>query len=246
MGIHGSVVLAASSLKIPWAQTPTYNTLMSVAAGVGLLLIVALGRELYLNRPIIAEGWAVAFGVLGLLLTITGAHMTLTWPLASIAPFDNIIFGEPALAFGVIQLAMALVLWSHRGALGGRTEGAAADGRLHYVRRVATPLSVFAAGLGLGMFGIAAAGWRFTLFAAPPQEPISGNFANHPLLEATFVSGLYVLVGVGAVLLPFVLIWLHRRLVFIVGICWTLAGLAFTFFGALNYYTHIGLIIHTS
>lgn len=27
---------------------------------------------------------------------------------------------------------------------------------------------------------------------------------------------------------------------------WTLAGLAFTGFGALNYFTHIGLIIHTS
>jgi hypothetical protein len=31
-----------------------------------------------------------------------------------------------------------------------------------------------------------------------------------------------------------------------IGACWTIAGLAFTGFGALNYFTHIGLIINTS
>lgn len=231
-------------LKVPWAQTPMYNTLMAVAVGIGLLLLVALGRELYLRRPIVAEGWALAFGVIGTLLTITGAHMTLTWPLSSIAPFDNIIFGEPSLAFGVILLGAALVLWSQRVLLSGPDDSDGA--RRTFVRRLTAPISVFAAGLGLGLFGIAAAGWRYTLFAAPPQEPISGNFANHPLLEATFISGLYVLVGVGALLLPFALIRNRRSVVITIGVCWTLAGLAFTAFGALNYFTHIGLIIHTS
>lgn len=238
-------LLAAAALKVPWSRTPMFNTLMSVAAGVGLLLIVALGREIYLRRPILAEGWSIAFGVLGVLLTITGADMTLTWPLSSIAPFDNIIFGEPSLAFGVILLGMAVVLWSQRALLAAESESAPGD-RLLHVRRLSAPISVFAGGLGLAMFGIAAAGWRFTLFAAPTQEPISGNFANHPLLEATFISGLYLLVGVGAVLLPAVLYKMRRNLVMAIGICWTLAGLAFTLFGALNYFTHIGLIIHTS
>lgn len=61
---------------------PTHNTIMAVAAGVGLLLGVALGREL-LRRPQEAvEGWTLAFGVPGTVLTTTGLHMTLTWPLA--------------------------------------------------------------------------------------------------------------------------------------------------------------------
>jgi hypothetical protein len=38
---------------------------MSVAAGVALLLLVALGRQLYLRRTIAPEGWSLAFGVLG-------------------------------------------------------------------------------------------------------------------------------------------------------------------------------------
>jgi uncharacterized membrane protein len=238
-------LLGAAQLKVPWAQTPMYNTLMSVAAGIGLLLVVALGRQFYLRRPIVAEGWSAAFAVLGLLLTITGAHMSLTWPLSSIAPFDNIIFGEPSLAFGVILLAAAAVLWSRRVVLAADSDDAAGD-RLLFVRRLSSPLSVFAAGLGLGLFGIAAAGWRYTLFAAPPQEPISGSFANHPLLEATFISGLYLLVGIGAVLLPIVLLKMIKPLILAIGACWTVAGLAFTLFGALNYFTHIGLIIHTS
>ena len=240
-----ATVLAAASLKVPWAHTPMFNTLMSLSAGIGLLLIVALGRQLYLRRPILAEGWSVAFAVLGILLTITGTDMTLTWPLSSIAPFDNIIFGEPSLAFGVILLGIAVLLWSQRAQLAVEGDHAL-DERLVLVRRLSAPLSVFAGGLGLAMFAIAAAGWRFTLFAAPPQEPISGNFANHPLIEATFISGLYLLVGIGAVLLPAVIHRTRRVLVIAIGICWTLAGLAFTLFGALNYFTHIGLIIHTS
>jgi uncharacterized membrane protein len=245
MLLAGQALVVEAALKVPWAQTPMYNTIMSVAAGVGLLLVVALGRELYLHRSVVAEAWALAFGVLGFLLTITGAHMSFTWPLSSIAPFDNIIFGEPSLAFGVMLVAAAVLLWS-RPALFNAAVEPGDDARLIYVRRVSLPLSIFAAAMGLGCFGIAAAGWAFTLFAAPPQEPISGTFANYPLLEATFISGLYVLVGLGAVLFPVALWRPRRQIVLIIGVCWTLAGLAFTGFGALNYFTHIGLIIHTS
>lgn len=244
----GSIELAAgTSLKVPWAQTPMYNTVMAVAAGVGLLLFVWLGFLLYTRRPVLAEGWAAAFGVLGFILTLTGAHMSLTWPLSSIAPFDNIIFGEPSLAFGTVMLAAAVVLWTQRGRFAVDPDaGAADDARIDYTRRLAAPLSLFAGGMGLGLFGIAAAGWRYTLFAAPPQEPISGQFANHPLLEATFISGLYLLVGLGLVLLPIAIQWMRRPVVLVIGLAWTIAGIAFTLFGALNFFTHIGLIIHTT
>lgn len=49
------------------------------------------------------------------------------------------------------------------------------------------------------------AGMVYQLFAAPPQEPISGAFAAWSVLEATFMSLLFGLTGLGAVLLPLAL-----------------------------------------
>ncbi|MDJ1131555.1 DUF981 family protein [Streptomyces iconiensis] len=235
--------LAASGLKIDWTKMPTYNTIMSVAAGAGLLLVLALaGQLLSPDRRIVPESWALAFGALGFTLTLTGLHMTLTWPLAGQGfPFDNVIFGEPALAFGVFLSSAALYLWKRGGEL-----AAAAPDRLARVGQLAGPLSVFILGMGLACFGIAAAGWKYTLFAAPPEEPISGEFADHPMLEASFMSGLYVLVGIGAVLLPLVLRKpTSKPLLGLVGVTWGIAGLCFLVFGALNYFTHIGLIVNT-
>lgn len=214
---------------------------MSVAAGAGLLLVVLLGWQLLKNaREVPTEGYAMAFAVLGSILTLTGAHMTLTWPLAPTFPFDNIIFGEPALAFGVLMLVAAMHLWRRGPALHEAPDALAAFSRAYL------PVSVFVVGMGLGSFGIAAAGIRYTLFAAPPEEPIAGQFADHPMVEAVFISGLYILVGIGAVLFPLAL--RARRtggVATVVAVSWALAGLAFLLFGALNYFTHIGLIVNT-
>ncbi|MEU5881622.1 DUF981 family protein [Spirillospora sp. NPDC047279] len=234
-------VIAEAPLKINWAEMPTYNTIMAVAAGAGLLLVVGLGRRLLTaGTPVKTEGWALAFGVLGTILTLTGLHMTLTWPLAAGGfPFDNIIFGEPALAFGVLMLAAALMLWK-RGAVLEE-----APDRPATVAALAGPVSVFVLGMGLACFGICAAGLWYELFAAPEQEPISGLLAGHPMVEATFISLLYALVGVGAVLFPAALRTPRGGVVKVVGVCWGLAGIAFLLFGALNYFTHIGLIVNT-
>lgn len=239
-------------MKVDWVHTPMYNTVMSVAAGVGLLLLVMLGRALCSRRRFSAEGYSLAFGALGLVLFPMGLHMSLTWPLARIAPFDNIMFGETSVAFGAMLLAASLYLWRRGAALepaGGADEAEVAEEaqvRFEGLARLVLPISLFAAGMGLACFAIAAAGWRYTLWAAPPQEPISGQFANHPLLEATFISLLYVGVGAGAVLLPVALLTRRREIAFMIGVAWTLAGLGFTIFGALNFFTHTGLIIHTS
>ncbi|MGY1839251.1 MULTISPECIES: DUF981 family protein [unclassified Modestobacter] len=235
-------VLAAEDqgLTIDWENLPTYNTVMSVAGGAGLLLLVALGYLLVKRRAVAFEGWALAFGVLGLILTPTGLHMTLTWPLAPDFPFDNIVFGETSLAFGVMLLATSFYLWKRSASLTAEVDPLAS------LARTFLPFSLFAVGMGLGCFGIAAAGWRYTLFVAPPEEPISGNFADQPMLEATFISMLFVLVGIGAVLLPLVL--RARRLnvvAWIAGICWAVSGAIFFLFGALNFFTHIGLIVNT-
>ncbi|TWJ11926.1 putative membrane protein [Stackebrandtia albiflava] len=230
-----------TQLKIDWANMPTYNTVMAVAAGAGLLLIVALMRKVLTGTAEVEPaGWALAFATLGTILTTTGLHMTLTWPLAAGGfPFDNIIFGEPALAFGVMLLAAALFLWKRGEVL------VVGPDRAAIVAKVAGPISVFVVGMGLACFGIAAAGVKYQLFAAPPEEPISGAFADYPLVEAIFISGLYALVGLGALLGPWGLRNRSRGLFGATGVCWGLAGLAFLLFGAMNFFTHIGLIVNT-
>jgi uncharacterized membrane protein len=238
--VNTTLTVLAAGLKIDWAKMPTYNTIMSLCAGAGLLLVVALGWMLLTDRPVVPDAWAMGFGTLGLILFATGLHMTLAWPLAGQGfPFDNIIFGEPALGFGVLLLFASFFLWKR----GGVVSSGADRGRS--VSALAAPVSLLVFGLGLACFAIAAAGWHYTLFAAPPEEPISGEFADYPMLEASFMSSLYVLTGIGAVLFPFVLRTRGGAMAWVAGVCWTIAGLAFLLFGALNYFTHIGLIVNT-
>ena len=241
---------------IDWASMPTYNTIMSLAAGAGLLGLLMLYRELRSASGarrlddegdvpgIAAEGWALTFGVLGVILTTTGLHMSLTWPLAAGGfAFDNVIFGEPSLAFGVLLLGAAIFFWKRANELRASVHP------LRVVARHAAPASIFVVGLGLACFAIAVAGVVYQLFAAPPQEPISGAFAEWPILEAIFISGLYALVGLGAVLFPAAVTEARTGALGVAskvaGVAWGLAGLAFLLFGAMNYYTHIGLIVNT-
>jgi uncharacterized membrane protein len=239
------VILAApGKLVIDWTQMPTYNTIMAVAAGAGLISLVYFARELTRGAVLETEGWALAFAVAGFILTVTGMHMSLTWPLAKYFPFDNIIFGETSFGFGVMLLAAALYLWKRGAALVAGAKPA------EQLARTAMPVSVFAFGMGLALFGIAAAGITYQLFAAPPQEPISGLLAPYPWVEATAMSGLFALIGLGAVLFPFVLRAYLRdgnfgTLARVVGWAWGLTGVGLLLFGALNFFAHIGLIINT-
>jgi len=245
-----------AGLTVDWTQMPTYNTIMSVAAGAGMLTILSLGRRLSRTQRVSYEGYAVAFAVLGLILTITGAHMTLTWPFAKYFPFDNIIFGEPSLAFGVLLLGGAVLLWRRRSGLpiaGEAVDGAAPDapnGPARGLADVVAPLSIFIVGLGLSLGAIAIAGLVFQLFAAPPEEPISGAFAQWPWVEAIFMSGLFGFAGIGAVLFPFTAVRFAERerpsgLEWATAAFLGLSGLGFLLFGALNFFTHIGLVINT-
>lgn len=237
---------AQEGLKIDWANMPTYNTIMAVAVGAGLIGLVLLGREL-LRAPdeVEPDGWALTFGVLGSVLTATGLHMTLTWPLAAGGfPFDNIIFGETSLGFGVLLLAAALYLWK-RGAT-----ALASSKPVEALARVAQPITVFVGGLGLSLLAIAVAGIKYELFAAPAEEPISGAFADHPMVEATFMSLLIALVGLGA--LAFAVLVNRIRSTGtagawarVTGWLWALSGALFLLFGAMNFFTHIGLIVNT-
>jgi uncharacterized membrane protein len=235
---------------------PIYNTIMAVSAGLALVLVVAMGVQVSRGQWIIREAWAAAFVALGLILAFTGGVMTVTWPLDPPTQFDNILFGEPCLALGVMLLVGSYLLGSRRfwpddaGVAAGPGEVGIEAVRNLWWRLAALvhPLSWFAGVMGLGMFGIAAAGIHYELFAAPPSEPISGEFAGHPLIEAIFISTLYALTGIGCVLLPIALT--RRReltddiLWRVIAVCWLVAGLIWIGFGALNYFTHIGLIVN--
>lgn len=90
---------------------PTYNTIMSIAAGGALISFVRFAGALRREKDVHLESWALAFAVTGFILTVTGIHMSLTWPMAKYFPFDNIIFGETSFGFGVLLLALAFYLW---------------------------------------------------------------------------------------------------------------------------------------
>lgn len=227
-------------MTIPWGDLPTYNTIMALAAGTGLLLVVMLGRDLQRDAPSVSvTGYCAAFLVDGTILTATGLHMTLAWPLAPAFPFDNVIFGEPALGFGVLLLVAGIL---------GLIKGDAVivgDDPVGGLMAILRPVSVFVLGLGLACIGIAVAGMRWRLFAAPPAEPVTGwYFADHPWVEASFISAIYLLLGLAAVAFP---IAVARRGAWwrAVGAGFGLAGLALLIFGGFNYFSHIGLIVET-
>lgn len=238
-------------MHIEWSNTQMYNTIMSIATGIGLLQLVRFGWLLKRGRQVSLEGWAIGFAVSGFILTLLGGAMTLTWPLSKVGfPFDDIIFGEPSLAFGVMLLAGAVILWRMSNKISKNeqmTKKFKKDSKviLDQTVEMARPLSYFASAMGLALISIAIAGVYFQLFAAPPEEPISGQFADYPMLEASFISGLYALTGIGAILLPFSLANRESFVVKIMSTVWTITGVSFTLFGALNYFTHIGLIVNT-
>lgn len=239
--------MVLGQLVIDWTLMPTYNTIMAVAAGAGLCSIGTTVRHAAERKQIVPEGWALNFGALGLLLFSTGLHMTLTWPLATYFPFDNIIFGEPSLALGTILLMLALYCWKRAGVI------RAAETPVAEMAATLRPMRYLFYGLGLGLIGIGAAGVTYQLFAAPPEEPITGLFADYPMLEATAISTLYAILGVAALLTPGALDHFAEQLPptaysssqKLVYVLLLLDGSIWIVFGGLNYFTHIGLIVNT-
>ena len=68
------------------------------------------------------------------------------------------------------------------------------------------------------------------------------------------MSLLFALVGLGAVLFPFAVRTVLRTpvdapvggaAISVTGVVWTITGIVFVLFGAMNFYTHIGLIVNT-
>ncbi|MBU8857809.1 MULTISPECIES: DUF981 family protein [unclassified Micromonospora] len=174
--------------------------------------------------------YAPTFFVLGALLTGLGGAMSLTHPLTANPPV-NIAFGEPCLWLGVMLLAGAMHLW--RG--GKLTAGAL---------KAISPVVV---AVGLILAFCAAAIVRFNLVgSAPAEEPVTGQLHNYPLVENTFFFVLYALAAAGALAFPRVVAGTNHLAWTVMRSCWTVAGVSFVLFSAMNYYTHIGLMINLS
>jgi putative membrane protein len=84
-----------------------YLTVMMVAVVAGAVITIVYGL-MFLDAPLADQRpWGWAFGIVGLLLGVTGLHLVLTWPLPGAY---NIVMGEPALYFGLVFLGTAFAI----------------------------------------------------------------------------------------------------------------------------------------
>src|SRR5262249_48175956 len=114
-----------------------------------------------------------------------------------------------------------------------------------YVTNVMRPVSVWIFASGLMMASLVVAIVYYQLGHAPPQEPISGYFADS-WVEPGFLALLWGFISLGALLAPFALLTWNRKVVHVAANCWGIAGVLLVLFSAMNYFTHIGLLIKTS
>ncbi len=222
-----------------------YNELIAITAGAGLLGFAAFLVDLRRRKRIDSEAWAGFFGVTGLVLFALGLHTTVTWPYGGDGfEYANIAFGQPALGFGALLLLAAVYLWRQRAMFNGDTADSDAVSSYDVTERTLAafrPASIFVGALGLGMAVLAVSFVRFQLGAAPPEEPISGRFGHLPILEALFLGGLWGVVALGALLFA-VAIWTDRPQLLRFAIwAWVIGGVVLLLFGAMNFYTHIGM-----
>jgi len=220
---------------------------MGVAAGLALILISLLIARLRLRKVVAAEGWAISFGILGVILAVLGGLMSTTWPLTVNQPI-NIMFGEPSMFFGLLLIGASIFLWSRRSVIAdlGSSDKKVADKAFDYLLDVLKPVSWVVFGLGLALAACSIAIFRFTIVgAAPPEEPISGLLHNYPLIENTFFGIIYALPAVGALLAPLMVRGkLSGGFTKLAVWCLLLGGIAFLLFSAMNFYTHMGLLVN--
>lgn len=218
------------------------NTLIAIATGAGLVGVAMFLRMLRDSRPINSEGWAGFFGVVGLILTVLGLATCIAWPYGGDGmEYANIAFGEPSAAFGALCLFASVYLWRNRALFANSSKESRAE-----VVEALKPVSIFVFVLGLAMTALAITWVRFQLGAAPEFEPISGNFAHLPWLEAAFLGGLWGVVALGCLLFPFALKKLKGAVATVVIVSLLIGGGVFSIFGAMNFYTHIGMYTNLS
>ena len=192
-----------------------------------------------------AEGFALAFGMTGFILTVLGITISVMWPYTKLL-HANIMMGEPGLAFGVLLAAASFFLWRRRDIFDDlERANEKSEQAIAYIAAVMRPVSGWIFATGLMMASLTAAILYYRLGKAPPQEPISGHFAQASV-ETVFLGLIWGLTSVGALLLPAGILKWNRKLLMLAATCWRVAGVLLALFSAMNYFTHIGLLMNTS
>ena len=222
-----------------------YNTIVGLAAGVGLLLVAQLLKQFANGEKVQPEGFALAFGITGFIQTVLGLTISVTWPYTKVL-HANIMLGEPAVAFGTLLIAAAFFLWRKRDTVVDLGQGNEKSANASaYLLRVLRPVSAWIFATGLMMAALVVATIYYQLGHAPPQEPISGYFGDTSV-EPTFLALLWSLISIGALFAPTAIARWNRKGIKMVRFCWTVAGGLLVIFSAMNYFTHIGLLMNTS
>lgn len=223
------------------------NTLATIAVGAGLIGFVYFMLKVWNKKPLNSEGWAALFGVTGTIMAVMGFATTIMWPYgADVFAYANIAFGEPSAAFGMLMLLASVYLWRNRKVYGDTT-AKGLETMQATTFNVFRPVSVFIFITGLAMAAIAISWLRFQNGTAPVEEPITGLFHDMPLFESVFLFGLWGTVAAGCLAFPFTLSKKAKSSVknFVITM-WLVGGIGFAGFGALNYYTHIGMYTNLS
>lgn len=217
-------------------QGITYNTSMGLVAGAIMLLLVVFVRTVQQPQRGSLEGWAWMFIALGLILAVTGTHMSLTWPLVHIdgAPccaVDNVAFGEPAMLFGVLVVFAGIAII--RGERSALARGVDVD-----VFTSVRPILYAGAFAGIGLIMIGVAGLEFGMWGPPPPDEPIARLMGDSILERYYVAGTYALTGIAAMLAPFAP---EHRFVARGFIAATfIGGMSWTFLAITLFYGHIG------
>lgn len=218
-----------------------YNEIIALVAGIGLIGTALFGRMILQKRTPDSEGWALFFGVTGAILAILGTISTVTWPYGADGfEYANIQFSQPAVMFGFLSLLWAIYLWRHRALFANATAAGQKVMQAHIMRAM-KPLSLLIFAAGAMMFTLAVSWIRYTLGAAPEVEPISGLAHEYPVLESLFLFGLWGLVALGALIFPLAIHKQNATAFKTVFMSWMIAGIVLLGFGAMNFYTHIGM-----
>ncbi len=227
-----------------------YNTTVGVIAGLVLLLVprfwaVVTGAQaplLLIARDTFSRtGWVAAFAALALVLYPLALISTVTHPLHSAKTWIDTVFSEPALILAAVLVAATWWLARHARADEGDPERIDVD----RLRAALAPVTWIVFWLGIVLVVCAVAIIRFNAVGgAPEAEPITGRFGHLPVLENLFFGiGLYGLSAIGCLVFPRAVRGNHRAWLTLYW-CWTLAGLGFAVFSALNFYTHTGMLIN--
>jgi hypothetical protein len=187
------------------------NTTVAVPIAAGLILLFLFAQRVRSTDGALGLGpWAAAFGALGLVTLPYGIYVSATWPFPDL-PEDphccksmNIIFGETTVWFAMVMFALAgaLSVAAVRRGTGAGTDAESVPGtdRLFRALQPVAVLGAFAAATGIP---IGIAGIKHGKFAPPPMEwyAFVGEF------ETYYVSGMFFIIALGGLLMPFALRW---------------------------------------